>query len=514
LQRWLSSLPDQAAGSRPRLSLTRAFLALTAGDVDAAEQAITALEADPSGADDSFRPSVGAGASFIANVPAAAAIARAWLAYLRGDADDVAGFAAQARARLRDGEWLLESICRLNLALADWLTGRLSSAGQSFTAAIAEWQAAGQHTLAALGCNFLGQVRRGQGDLDAALDAYRELLQITALPSGAKSPVAGIGHVGIAEVYYQRGDLPAARRELDAGLPLCQQLSETQAVATGLATLAWIRQADGDPGGARAAIAQAERTGPSSAAAGLLNPVPALRAQLALAQGDTAAAARWVQQRGLSPNDEPGYTGERDHLVLARVLLAQDQPRLVLRLLGRLLAAADSQGRTGSIIEIRALRALALAATGDQAAAATELAETLTLASLHGHIRVFADEGPPMAALLGQVATAHRDGQPGARQVPLGHLAAVLRACAPASGPPGSSRGSRTTIPGLLDPLTARETQVLLLLAAGAPNQRIADDLVVTLHTVKKHITHLLDKLGAANRTEAVTRARQLGLIS
>src|SRR5262249_7468494 len=139
---------------------------------------------------------------------------------------------------------------------------------------------------------------------------------------------------------------------------------------------------------------------------------------------------------------------------------------------------------------------------------------TLTLASRHGHIRVFADEGPPMTALLGQVATAHRDGQPTARQVPLGYLAAVMRACARASGPPGSSRGSRTAIPGLIDPRPARERLVRHLPAAGAPTQRIADDLVVPLDTVKKHITHVLGKLGAANRTEAVTRARQLGLIS
>src|SRR5262249_35293455 len=193
LQRWLSSLPGQAAGSRPRLSLARAFLALAAGDMGAAEQAITTLGADPAGADDSFRPSVGAGASLIANIPAAAAITRAWLATLRGDAEETARFAAQARARLRDGDWLLESTCRLTLAVADWLGGRLSDAGQHFTAAIAAWRAAGQHTLAAQGCNFLGQIRRAQGNLDAALEAYRELLQITALPGGAKSPVAGIG---------------------------------------------------------------------------------------------------------------------------------------------------------------------------------------------------------------------------------------------------------------------------------------------------------------------------------
>ena len=111
-------------------------------------------------------------------------------------------------------------------------------------------------------------------------------------------------------------------------------------------------------------------------------------------------------------------------------------------------------------------------------------------------------------------AAAHRDGQPAARQIPLGYLAAVLRASAPASRAPETGPGGRTSMPGLTEPLTARELQVLHLLATGAPNQRIAGDLVVTLATVKKHITHVLGKLGAANRTEAVARARQLGLIS
>src|SRR5262249_32891983 len=183
----------------------------------------------------------------IANVPAAAAIARGWLAYLRGDADDIAGFAAQARARLRDGEWLLESFCRVNLALADWLGGRLSDAGQHSTAAIAGWRAAGRHALGRPGLPFLGQIPRAQGHLDAA----RGLRQIIAAPGGGTPPRAGIGPVGIAEVCYQRGDLAAARRELDAGLPLCRQLTQTQALATGLATLAWIRQAEGDSAGAR-----------------------------------------------------------------------------------------------------------------------------------------------------------------------------------------------------------------------------------------------------------------------
>src|SRR5262249_47636030 len=188
-----------------------------------AETASASVGGEWAGANGPLGRWVGAAASLIATVTAAAAIARAWLAYLRGDAGGVARFDAQARARLRDGEWLLESICRLNLALADWLGGRLSDAGQHFTAAIAGWQAPGRHTMAALACHYLGQIRRGRGNLAAAVAAYGELLQITALPGGVTSPMAGIGHVGIAEVCYQRGDLAAARRELDSGLPLCRQ---------------------------------------------------------------------------------------------------------------------------------------------------------------------------------------------------------------------------------------------------------------------------------------------------
>jgi LuxR family maltose regulon positive regulatory protein len=510
LRQWLAGIPDTIALSRPRLALARAFMALTAGDMAAAQTSIAALGGNAEAAGDSFEPSVGAAASFIANVPAAAAIARAWLAYLHGDADEMAGFAAAARARLRDGEWLLGSIYRLNLALADWVSGRFDDAEGHFNAAIAGWLTAGQLTLAAQGWHHLGEIRRAEGNLDAVLDAYGEVLRIAASPGRAPSPVAGIGHVGIAEVHCQRGDFAAARRELALGLPLCRQLSENLVLASGLATLAWIRQAEGDTAGARAAIAEAGRVGPSAAAVGLLNAVPAQRARLDLAQGNLAAAARWARESGLSPDSEPAYARERDWLVLARVLLAQAEPAVALGLLDRLLDGAQKQGRAGSVIEIRALRALALAAGGERATAITELASALAMAAPQGYVRVFADEGPPMAALLGDLAAAQRDGHAAARQVPLGYLATVLRACGPGDAGPAAG----TAVPGLIEPLTAREMQVLERLAAGSPNQRIADDLVVTVDTVKKHVTHVLGKLAAANRTEAVARARELGLIS
>ena len=186
-----------------------------------------------------------------------------------------------------------------------------------------------------------------------------------------------------------------------------------------------IRQATGDPAGALEAITEAEQAAPGPA--GLLNPVPARRARLLLAQGDLAAAARFAQENGLGPDDEPDYARESGHLVLARILLAQDRPGQALALLDRLHAAAKAQDRTGSLIEIGALRALALAATGDEAGAVTTLAGALLLACPQGYVRVFADEGPPMAALLGRLIAAQRTGQ-AAAGVPLGYLARLQRA--------------------------------------------------------------------------------------
>jgi LuxR family transcriptional regulator, maltose regulon positive regulatory protein len=513
LLRWLQALPAELVSSRPRLCLAQSFVAAAAGDVDAIQAPLEAAEralADHrGGSEEPYEPSVGRAASLLANVPAAIALQRATLAHLQGDPNQTSAFAWRAKDELAEGERTLESMTGWYLAVADWLHGRLTEAERAFASSVDGWLAAGQQTLAAWGYYYLGQVLVAQGRLGGALGTYRRALEGVEEPAVPTLQVTRLAHVGMAGVLYEQGELDTAHQHATEGVRLCRQFAHTPPLATGLAILAWIRQARGDRAGAVAAMREAERVQPNPAAVGLLDPMPALRARLALTQGEPTDAARWVQERGLGVDDAPSYPREREYLVLVRVLLAEQAPARALELLERLHAQATAQGRTGSLIEVQALQALALDASGDQAVALGALGEALALGAAEGYLRVFVDEGRPMAALVRQLLAAQRQERPAdAHAVPLDHLARLATAFEQAGLPvrPPVRRGG-VAVPGMVEPLTARELEVLRLLAAGAPNRAIAEQLVVTPETVKKHLSHIFDKLGATNRTQAVARA-------
>ena len=518
VQRWLAALPADLIWSRPRLLVAQAAMADSNGQVEVVDGLLAAAErASADAADELYEPSAGKAASLLVNVPATSAIFRAYLAELRGDAESAAAFATRAQAEVGADESMLEFISQGHMAVAEWLRGRLAETERALSSSIGQSRAAGHRNLIGWGSHHLGQVQRALGRLDAANRTYQRILEVTTATDGPTLPAAGVGYAGLAEVAYQRNELGAALRYVTEGVALCRQFTFTPPLATALATLAWIRQAEGDAGGAMDAMGEAERAAPGPAVADLLNPVPAQRARLLLAQGDVAAVEHWTHERGLSAGDEPGYPRELAYLVLARVLLAQDRPDQALVLLERLLALAVTQGRTGSLIELRALQALALAASGQEPGALSALAEALTLGWPEGYVRVFADEGAPMAALLGHLVAAQRTDRTLARSVPLDYLGRLLRVFEPdgaRSVPSAQHTGpSAALAAGLVEPLSERELEVLRLLATGKPNREIADELSVALDTVKKHVTHILVKLGAANRTEATARARELGLL-
>ncbi len=534
LARWLSALPAESVRDRPRLCLAQAYGAAQGFQLEALEALLDDAEsAFAAGDGEPYEDPAGRPVSVLANVPAGITFLRALLARLRGDAALAAGHHRQALAQLDEDDWLLRSFVRWNQAAVDWLGGRLGPAERGLAEVLAELRAAGDavrqiggepaEVFRAVdgGAGFfagflamrvrydLGQVQRARGDLDAALATYRQALGT----AGESSPTAhtGLAHVGLAQVLYERNELDAALDHAAKGVILCRQLASTPPLAAGLAVLARIRQVHGDVAGALEAIGEAGQAGLSPQVISLFNPVPSQRARLLLIQGGVRAAGQWTAAAGLSSDDEPDYGREPEYLVLARVLLAQHDPGPARTLLQRLLDAAASQDRVGSIIEIQTLRALALADGGDHAGAIGALTGAFTLACRHGYVRVLADEGAPMGALLAQLPAARPGQQHAAGRTGPGYLAALVRACGQADA--GPRRRSAASTPGLAEPLTGRELEVLRLLAAGRSNQRIAHDLVVALDTVKKHVTHVLGKLGAVNRTEAVARARQLGLI-
>jgi ATP/maltotriose-dependent transcriptional regulator MalT len=258
---------------------------------------------------------------------------------------------------------------------------------------------------------------------------------------------------------------------------------------------------------------EAQGVGVSPDVVALMNPVPALRARLLLARGEVDEAADWAGERGLAI-DQPSYPRELEYLVLVRVLLAQQEYDRTLGLVRMLRGDASNQRRTNSVIELQALEALALAAGGDETAALAILSEALGLALPEGYVRVFVDEGTPMAQLVGRLASAQRSGRIELPDdVSVDDLERLRRAFG--DGSAARRRPDRTDAAdaSVVEPLTGREMQVLGLMAVGMSNQEIADELVVVLDTVKKHVGHIFDKLGAANRTQAVARARVMGLV-
>jgi LuxR family maltose regulon positive regulatory protein len=234
-----------------------------------------------------------------------------------------------------------------------------------------------------------------------------------------------------------------------------------------------------------------------------------------LATGNVAEAVNWVRDRGLAVDDEPVYPRDEAYAVLARVLIATGDPAPVVPMLERWRVLAEAQGRVAHVLAGQVLQAVAHAALGNEPAALAVLARALTLAAPEGYLRLFLNEGAVVADLLRTLLIGRRLESLAAREkVPRAFLTRLCAAFERQGTPvlPAAPSGA-VAAPGLVVPLSRREQEVLGLVAAGKPNQAIARELFIGLDTVKRHVSHLFVKLDVSNRTEAVARARALGLL-
>jgi ATP/maltotriose-dependent transcriptional regulator MalT len=507
--RWLSALPEEVVRSVPKLCLAQAYLDFHLGDLASVERLLN--QADTADLDqEGTSGGVPTTGGLVAEFPAAIALLRAEVAAARGDFKETAQQAGFALARTSDREHGPRFWARWLQAFAEWMRGDVQEAERAFFHLLEEGRSAPSlNPLMSTG-STLASVQRARGNLGAALRTYREGLRFVT--EGGQLSVAHAGelHLGLSRVLYERDELMAALEHVTVGIDLSRYVMMERARDRGLVTLAWIRQAMGETDRALEAMDQACRMYPSTDATSLFNPAPAERARLWVAIGRIEEATRWTEERGLSDMDGVTYLREAEHLVLARVLLAQAHATRASRLLERLDTLADAQGREGSLIEIRALRSLALQANAKHQAALELLEDALSMARPEGYVRVFADEGPLMAALIQRFIRLRREGRGGESNAAGQHALRVARSLRLTSR---VVAGSASTTGELVEPLTTREIEVLELIAVGRRNREIADELVVTLDTVKRHVSHIFGKLGTVSRTEAVAVARELHLI-
>ena len=502
---WIKAVGALVA-DRPWLAIYRAWAFMLTSQLDRVEPALQQAERciPPDDATIEVREMLG----HIAAI-------RAYLASQQGDARRTIDLAHQALEYLPESDAAVRSVIAFTLGGACWLNGALTEASRAFAEASRMGKAAGNVHVAVPAICSLAELLIVQGQLQRAAEAYREALQMATQADGRPLPVAARAYVGLGQLLYERGDLEAATHMTQQGIELGHQWGNVENMVAGRVTLARIKQAQGDPDSAQAAMVEAEQL----LSAHPLFPwgsswVGAFHVHLWLAQGNLAAAARWVQESGMTINDETSFPRGAAHLAFARVLLAQGAYDEALIWLERLLHMAETTGQGGRGIEILALQALAFQAKGDVPRALTALQRALSLAQPEGYVRLFLDEGTPMRLLISDFRF-WIEKQQGSRR---GENSDILQRYVDqllAAFPQAESQAetSQSRIQNLVEPLSDRELEVLRLLAAGKSNQEIADELVLAVGTVKKHVSNISGKLSAQNRTQCVARARELNLL-
>jgi LuxR family maltose regulon positive regulatory protein len=513
--RWAQQLPAELIRAHPVLCLGVAWALLNGGELEAGEAWLRAAERwiDPT-PQDAAQMIVADEAEYRA-LPASIAAARAYRTLALGD---IPGTLAQARRALTlavEDDHVRRSQAMALLGMAEYASGDLAAAEQSLLAFQATTRQRGDLS-SALGITFiLANISLAQGRLREAVSAYRQVLHLAAQQAALPIGTSDL-YRGLSELLCEQGDLDQAALHLATAHKVGESAALTGWPHRLKVAQARLKAAQNDLAGALELLDEAERHY-------VRNPLPdqpiaAMKTRLWIRQGQLSEAERWAREQAVTPDDDLSYLREFDHLTLARVLIAryradrdEASSRDAVDLLERLLHAAEEGGRNGSVIEIMILQALAQHAQGNTSAALAALERALSLAEPEGYLQLFVDEGEPLRLLILDFGFwIEKQGQ---RE---GHrLAGYIEKILAAFGQPALAAQSKIENPKskMVEPLSERELDVLRLLGTELSGPEIADNLNVSLNTVRTHTKNIYSKLGVSNRRSAIRCAEELGLL-
>jgi LuxR family maltose regulon positive regulatory protein len=335
-----------------------------------------------------------------------------------------------------------------------------------------------------------------QGRLRHAWQRY-EALRENAQAAGYE-PLIWTGEVFgyLSDLFLEWHDLEKAFAYAQQEIELAKLGHTLLGLVDGYLKLAAVSTAQENEDAARRALDLAVETAVPLRSPPIHAKIAMYRASLELSWGNLAAADAWaadnIEGRRQNKTLLPPLESQSADLLLARIRLAQRRFDLTLKLLDTIMPTFEKCGHVRRLTEVFVLRSLVYAAQGQESRARESLIKALELAEPEGYVGVFVENGPALIPLLHQIR--HRFPE---------YVSRLLSTFSTGANP----------APPLLDSLTEREQEIMALIALGYTNRQIADDLFISVGTVKGHINHIFSKLDVSNRTQALLRARELNLI-
>jgi len=475
---WLESLTKVVLDARPSLWVMYASALSMVGQLTGVEQKLQAAEAALQGAesDDKTRNLIGQIAAI-----------RALLAAVQNQVEAIIAQSHRALEYLHPDNLAVRTATIWKLGIAYQLQGDRAAAGRAYTEAISISRASGNLIITISATIGLGNVQETENQLYLAAATYQRVLQLI---DETKHPAAYEAHLGLAHIFYQWNDLDAAQQHGQQSVQLVRQIENTDRFVASEVFLARLKLAQNDVAGAAAILAQTDQLVRQHNFMHRMPDVATAQVLMLLHQGNLTAAAHLAQTYELPISQ-------------VRVYLTQGNTSAALAVLEPLHRQVEGKGLEDELLKVTVLQAVALYAHGEKDKAVKLLSDALALAEPGGFIRIFVDEGVPMARLLSETAAQ------GIMPDYIGKLLAVFEAEEQKS----EDEFYLFPVQPLVEPLSQRELEVLQLIAQGLSNHEISERLFLALDTVKGHNRRIYGKLQVQRRTEAVARARELGLL-